>query len=170
MASVKWLTGIYAVREPFCGYWQTSDYGYWDHADGKPVRRPLGEMKVKSEIFRPAVYERLAPNRPYTITGASWAGDAGLTWAKADFLDPARRYAWRRWKLDWITPTKSGQYTLTARARDAHGRVQPDQHDPNYGSYVIDHNLPIEVFVEEDGVKSQDGQGAGLDGLARLGN
>jgi DMSO/TMAO reductase YedYZ molybdopterin-dependent catalytic subunit len=60
MASVKWLTRIYAVREPFQGYWQTSDYGYWDYVDGQPVRRPLGEMKLKSEIFRPAVYETLA--------------------------------------------------------------------------------------------------------------
>jgi DMSO/TMAO reductase YedYZ molybdopterin-dependent catalytic subunit len=36
MASVKWLTRIYAVREPFQGYGQTSDYGYWDYVDGKP--------------------------------------------------------------------------------------------------------------------------------------
>jgi DMSO/TMAO reductase YedYZ molybdopterin-dependent catalytic subunit len=49
MASVKWLTRIHAVREPFQGYWQTSDYGYWDYLDGKPVRR-IGEMKLKSEI------------------------------------------------------------------------------------------------------------------------
>src|SRR5580704_9345409 len=35
MASVKWLTCIQAVREPFQGYWQTSDYGYWDYLDGK---------------------------------------------------------------------------------------------------------------------------------------
>jgi DMSO/TMAO reductase YedYZ molybdopterin-dependent catalytic subunit len=28
MASVKWLTRIQAVREPFRGYWQTSDYAY----------------------------------------------------------------------------------------------------------------------------------------------
>ena len=42
MASVKWLTHIQAVRMPFQGYWQTSDYGYWDYLDGKPVRRPLG--------------------------------------------------------------------------------------------------------------------------------
>ena len=41
MASVKWLTRIYAVREPFQGYWQTSDYGYWDYPDGMPVRRAL---------------------------------------------------------------------------------------------------------------------------------
>ena len=53
MASVKWLTRIYAVREPFQGYWQTSDYGYWDYVDGQPVRRALREMKLKSEIFPP---------------------------------------------------------------------------------------------------------------------
>src|SRR6266849_4744013 len=43
MASVKWLTRVHAVREPFRGYWQTSDYGYWGDLDGKPVRRALGE-------------------------------------------------------------------------------------------------------------------------------
>src|SRR6185295_13103035 len=47
MASVKWLTGIQAVREPFHGYWQTSDYAYWAELEGKPVRRPLGEMQLK---------------------------------------------------------------------------------------------------------------------------
>src|ERR1700742_1266869 len=30
MASVKWLTHIHAAQEPFRGYWQTSDYAYWD--------------------------------------------------------------------------------------------------------------------------------------------
>jgi hypothetical protein len=47
------------------------------------------------------------------------------------FLDPARRNAWRRWKFDWQTPK------------------QPDEHDWNYGSYVISHLLPIEVMVED---------------------
>src|SRR5919197_249832 len=50
MASVKWLTHVEAVREPFRGYWQTSDYGYWDYVDDKPVRRALGEIQLKSEI------------------------------------------------------------------------------------------------------------------------
>jgi DMSO/TMAO reductase YedYZ molybdopterin-dependent catalytic subunit len=120
-------------------------FAYWDYADGQPVRRPLGEMRVKSEITRPAVYERLAANQAYTITGASWAGeteiarvavsmDGGGTWAEAEFLDPARLYAWRRWKLDWITTQKTGQYTLMARAEDALGQIQPDRHDPSYGS------------------------------------
>jgi DMSO/TMAO reductase YedYZ molybdopterin-dependent catalytic subunit len=160
MASVKWLTGIQAVREPFRGYWNTSDYAYWAMMDGKPVRRALGEMQIKSQIARPRVYETLAPNRIYTISGAAWAGetdvieiavstDGGRTWSEAEFIDPVRRHAWRRWKLDWLTPNKPGQHTLLARARDAAGMVQPDKHDPNYGPYVINHPLPIEVFIDE---------------------
>ena len=160
MASVKWLTHVHAVRESFRGYWQTSDYGYWDYLEGMPVRRALGEMKLKSEITRPRVYETVPSNQIYTVGGAAWAGevevtgievstDGGQTWAEAEFLDPVQRYAWRRWKYDWLTPKKPGRYTLLARAKDANGSVQPDKHDPNYGSYVINHPLPIDVFVDD---------------------
>src|SRR5437879_1490105 len=71
MASVKWLTDVIATAQPFQGYWQTSDYAYWDTSEGTPVRRPLAEMKLKSQIARPRVYERLEPGRPYTIFGAA---------------------------------------------------------------------------------------------------
>jgi len=159
MASVKWLTRIHVVRDPFQGYWQTSDYGYWDYLNGKPVRRPLGEIKLKSQIARPTVYQTLEPNRVYTIFGTAWAGetevaeiavstDGGQTWAAAEFADPIQRHTWRRWKFDWHTPSKPGQYTLLARAKDATGIAQPDQHDQNYGTYVINHPLPIEVYVD----------------------
>src|SRR6266480_7406232 len=135
MASVKWLTGIHAVREPFRGYWQTSDYGYWDDVEGKAVRRALGEMKLKSEIARPRVYETLAPNQAHAVSGAAWAGetevtevavstDGGQTWAQAEFVDPVERHAWRRWKFDWLTPKEPGRYTLMARAKSANGEVQ----------------------------------------------
>src|SRR5882757_6555226 len=158
MASVKWLTNITAATQPFQGYWQTSDYAYWDDSTGTPVRRPLAELKLKAQIARPLVYETLEPGRRYTIFGAAWAGDThvaeiwvssagGASWVQADFLDPILRHAWRRWKYDWITPRQPGRYTLLARANDADQRLQPDKHDPNFGSYVIDHPLPIEVFV-----------------------
>jgi DMSO/TMAO reductase YedYZ molybdopterin-dependent catalytic subunit len=162
MASVKWLTRIQAVCEPFHGYWQTSDYAYWASVGGKPVRRPLGEMKLKSEIARPRVHETLTPNSIYTVCGAAWAGetdvteialstDGGRTWNEAEFLDPVRRHVWRRWKFDWLTPKEQGQYTLLARAKNAAGMLQPDTHDQNYGPYVINHLLPIEVFVDDSG-------------------
>jgi DMSO/TMAO reductase YedYZ molybdopterin-dependent catalytic subunit len=160
MASVKWLTDIIATTQPFQGYWQTSDYGYWDDSAGVPVRRPLAEMKLKAQIARPRVYETLEPGRSYSIFGAAWAGDTdvteiwvsvdgGTSWVQGDFLDPINRHAWRRWKYEWITPTHPGRYTLLARAKGADERIQPDNHDSNFGSYVIDHPLPIEVFITE---------------------
>src|SRR5204862_1812449 len=111
MASVKWLTHIRAEREPFRGYWQTSDYAYWDQLDGKPVRRALSEIKVKAEIARPRVYETVAPDQLYTVSGAAWTGESEITeisvstsgghsWAAARFVDPVCRYAWRRWEFD----------------------------------------------------------------------
>lgn len=158
MASVKWLTRVEVVREPFHGYWQTSDYAYWASMGGKPVRRALGEMHVKSEIARPRVYETVPANSLYKVFGAAWAGETDVTavaisanggknWSEAAFLDPARRHAWRRFTFDWRTPREPGRYTLLARARDANGVSQPDVHDRNFGSYVINHALPIEVFV-----------------------
>src|SRR5437879_682172 len=136
MASVKWLTHVHAVREPFRGYWQTSDYGYWDYLDGKPVRRALGAMKLKSEIFRPRVYETLVPNQVYAVSGAAWAvetevtgvavsTDGGQTWAEAAFLDPAQRYGSGRWTYDWLTPKRPGRSTPLARANGTDGSVQP---------------------------------------------
>jgi hypothetical protein len=68
---------------------------------------------------------------------------------KAEFLDPAQRHTWRHWKYNWLTPEKPSKYTLLARAKDATGNVQPNQHDPNHGTYVIDHSLPIEVIVAD---------------------
>jgi DMSO/TMAO reductase YedYZ molybdopterin-dependent catalytic subunit len=160
MASVKWLTHVRAVREPFLGYWQTSDYAYWDYTDGKPVRRPLAEMKLKCQVARPRVYERIAPNQRYLVSGAAWAGeeevteiavstDGGQTWAEAQFVDPPERFAWRRWTFDLRTPNKPGKYTLLARAKNGNGEAQPSRHDPNHGTYVINHPLPIELFVED---------------------
>jgi DMSO/TMAO reductase YedYZ molybdopterin-dependent catalytic subunit len=167
MASVKWLTHIHLLREPFQGYWQTADYGFWDSLNGMPVLRALGEMKVKSQIARPRAYETIAPNQLYTVFGAAWAGetevaevavstDAGHTWVNAEFLDPVGRYAWRRWKYDWLTPRKPGKCTLLARAKDVEGNVQPEEHDRNYGSYVINHSLPIEVTVGETTIETDD--------------
>ncbi|MGA7323483.1 MAG: sulfite oxidase [Rhodomicrobium sp.] len=143
MASVKWLRHIQAVNEPFNGYWQSSDYAYWASLDGKPVRRPLAEIKLKSQIARPSFYETLPPNQVYKVCGAAWAGETdvaeievstngGRTWAKAEFLDPVRRYAWRRWRFDWLTPEKPGKCTLMARAGDSDGLGQPVEHDRNY--------------------------------------
>jgi len=91
MASVKWLTHVRVLEEQFQGYWQTTDYAYWDEVDGIPVRRPLSELKLKSEIARPRTLEVVPKGQLYRVYRAAWGGvadvvtvelttDGGLTW------------------------------------------------------------------------------------------
>jgi DMSO/TMAO reductase YedYZ molybdopterin-dependent catalytic subunit len=157
MASVKWLTHVHVIGERFQGYWQTTDYAYWDEVDGLPVRRPLSEIKLKSAIARPRTLEVVPSGQVYRVHGAAWSGatdvvavdvttDGGRTWAAATFIDPIRPHAWRRWRYDW-TPARVGRVTLMSRATDSSGASQPDTFDENYFSYVVHHTLPIEVVV-----------------------
>ena len=105
------------------------------------------------------MYETIPAGEPYDIAGAAWGGDSdvvevevttdgGSSWEQATFLDPVQRYSWRRWKLKWQAPRRAGKLVMMARAKDAAGCGQPNEHDPKYGSYVIQHPLPIEVFVQ----------------------
>jgi DMSO/TMAO reductase YedYZ molybdopterin-dependent catalytic subunit len=155
MASVKWLTRISVLTEPFQGYFQTSDYAYWDETSGQPVRRPLRAMALKASIARPVTGAVVEAGSVVTIAGAAWSGgpeiegvevstDGGATWAAAELLDPAEHGVWRRWQFAWQVP-QPGEYTLLARARDAKGRVQPGARDPRWGAYAVHHVLPATV-------------------------
>ncbi len=76
MASVKWLTHIRVLTEPFNGYWQTSDYGYWAYDENKnPMRLALGPMQVKSAIARPRTREFIPAGSSYRVCGAAWGGE-----------------------------------------------------------------------------------------------
>lgn len=161
MASVKWLCAIHVVTTSFKGYFQTTDYAYWnDDSTGNPERVPLGEMSLKSQIARPQLDEQIAAGSNYRVIGAAWSAgevdgvefsdDDGQTWQEVMFLDPALPGVWRRWQFDWQVPQVSGSRTLRSRARDAQGNVQPDQHDKRYGTYVIHHVLPVRVRVCSD--------------------
>ena len=157
MASVKWLTAIRLVREPFQGYWQTTAYAYWDRSMAQPVRKPLREMMIKSAIAQPVMRAVIPAGQTYRIAGAAWTGNSDVTrvdisiggngWAEARLLDPVRRYAWRRWEYEWAVPSRRGKVTLISRATDAAGNVQPDKADPNYENYAIHYTLPIEVVT-----------------------
>ena len=158
MASVKWLTGIRLVTEPFRGYWQTIDYAYWDLSGGQPVRRALREMHLKSEIANPRAGEVIAANSFYEIVGAAWSGestvegvevstDDGASWAQAEFIDRTEPFLWRRWRYPWKVPEWRGRLVLRSRATDRQGQTQPDHHDPYYGSYAVAHTLPVAIQV-----------------------
>jgi DMSO/TMAO reductase YedYZ molybdopterin-dependent catalytic subunit len=158
MASVKWLKRIVVTDRPYQGYFQTFMYTVWDRSDGQPTLVPVGEMRVKSEIARPAAEEVVAANSRYRVHGAAWAGesevqrvevstDSGKTWAEAKILDKAAPYTWRLWEYVWQTPERAGRRILMARATDADGRTQPMKRDDDLRDAMITHVLPVAVEV-----------------------
>src|SRR5262249_16897413 len=74
--------------------------------------------------------------------------DGGATWNDAKLLSESKSNAWRLWEFDWQTPAQAGKQTLIARATDSLGRTQPVNRDPDRGTYMISHRLPIEVEVQ----------------------
>ncbi len=159
-ASVKWVIRIVALDHAFGGYYQTSDYSYWQVNDGLPELRPIGAMPVKSLIARPTRGTYVQAGERIEICGAAWTGtgevtavevsvDDGLNWGKAEMSSPSVAGSWRLWSFEWLVKGPCGVRTILSRARDSHGRVQATERDWNYGSYVIDHSIPVEINVTE---------------------
>ena len=158
MASVKWLQRIVFTETPFNGYYQSIDYSYWSRRDGLAELVPLREMQVKAQIARPALGEILDANSEYPISGAAWAADddvtevevssdGGASWARAELMGEPLKHAWRFWQFSWKTPSQPGRYILMARATDSLGQTQPRERVAEYGTYMINHWLPITVEV-----------------------
>jgi DMSO/TMAO reductase YedYZ molybdopterin-dependent catalytic subunit len=156
VASVKWLHRIEVLREPFRGYFQTTKYTIQQSGPGGLERVIVGPMALKSEIIRPHPGEALGvgTNR---LFGVAWAGpetvarvevstDGGQLWSAADLIGPRVPYSWSLWEYLWEV-AEPGRYTLLARAVSSSGQVQPSQHDPLLGGYLIHHSRPNVVQV-----------------------
>ena len=158
MASIKWLQRITVTDRTFTGYYQTMDYAYWARRGDSAELVPITEMQVKAEIARPVAGDIVPANSNVCVHGAAWTSDAeitkvelatdgGSTWNEAKLVGEAKPNAWRLWEFDWETPAKPGKQTLVARATDSNGRTQPVERDPDRGTYMINHLLPITVEV-----------------------
>ncbi len=158
MASIKWLQRIIITDQPFTGYYQTMDYSYWRRRGDMADLAPLTEMQVKAEIAKPAQGEIVRADSKVRVHGAAWTSDGeitkvelstdgGASWKEASLIDQTILNAWRLWEFEWRTPSKPGKQTLVARAIDSRGRTQPAERDPDRGTYMINHLLPISVEV-----------------------
>jgi DMSO/TMAO reductase YedYZ molybdopterin-dependent catalytic subunit len=156
VASVKWLTHIELVKQPFAGYFQTKKYTVKRHSSDGIQTRAVQKMAVKSTLIRPQNGESLAAG-PQRLFGVAWAGedrverievstDGGQNWAEAELLGPHDPYSWTMWEYTWQAD-QPGRYTLLARATSTSGDTQPLEHDPLNGGYMISFMLPIDVNV-----------------------
>jgi DMSO/TMAO reductase YedYZ molybdopterin-dependent catalytic subunit len=135
MTSVKWLTRIEAITEPFRGYQQTPAYHFTDNADeeGEPVQR----IRPRALMVPPGVPEYFTRHRVVdaggvVIRGRAWSGQGEITkvevgvdgaWSEATLGESVGPFAWRSWSFDWSA--KVGEHTLSCRATDSTGAVQP---------------------------------------------
>lgn len=169
VASVKWLTRIDVIDHEFKGYFQTKKYTYRRRTPAGEAVEIVGPMAVKSEIIRPAEGATLSLGGQ-RLFGVAWAGeelvagvdvstDGGQTWNEAELLGPAAPYSWTLWEYVWEAATPD-EYALMSRATSASGRVQPLEHSPLHGGYIIHHSRPRRVRVEATYRKDAEPRGA----------
>ncbi len=69
------------------------------------------------------------------VAGVAWAQTRGIQkvelsidggdWQEAELADEVANTTWRQWRLPW--EVTSGRHTLTVRATDATGEIQPEE-------------------------------------------
>ncbi|HKI58085.1 MAG TPA: sulfite oxidase [Trueperaceae bacterium] len=142
MASVKWLTSIEVVTEPFEGFQQAVAYRYQTGPDdpGERVER----MRVRALMVPPGRPDFFSRRRyldagRITLEGRAWSGSGAVErvevavdgrWADARLEPPLGDFAWRGWSFGWTAT--AGEHQLTCRATDAAGNVQPLESPWNY--------------------------------------
>jgi len=132
VASVKWLSRLDVLTEPFVGEFQTGHYMYqWP--DG--TQEPVSTMRVRARITDPDPAAVL-PAGTHTVRGKAWSGSGPITavhvsltgegeWHLARTEPAAGPHQWQNWSFEWDA-TDPGRYSLRARATDAAGNVQPE--------------------------------------------
>ena len=136
MASVKWLTTIEALTQPFDGHQQVGTYRFKEN-DGDPGV-PITNIRVKSLMQPPGVPDwqtrkRLVESGSVKLIGKAWSGagrsitkvEVGIKdqWYEAELGEQLDTYAWTKWQFNWHA--EPGDYVLRCRATDSEGDVQP---------------------------------------------
>ncbi|HUQ36596.1 MAG TPA: sulfite oxidase [Aestuariivirga sp.] len=137
IANVKWLKRIELRDRPFRNQFMARDYVTIREEDhnGETV---WAETLVGRALLKSAPARVTKKDNNYRITGAAWGAPIGKVEVKIDDgqWQPATidnsdeaEFAWRIWHLDWDNPAP-GEHTVTSRAADVSGQIQPAMDDP----------------------------------------
>jgi DMSO/TMAO reductase YedYZ molybdopterin-dependent catalytic subunit len=157
MTSVKWLTSMEAISEPFDGYQQAEAYHYKQDPDepGEPVTR----IRVRALMVPPGIADFYSRRRfvkpvPVRIAGRAWSGDGPIeavevgvdgAWSPARLEAGLGEFAWRPWSFDW--DATAGEHELSCRATDGAGNIQPLEQPWNYQGMGVNlvQRVPVTV-------------------------
>jgi DMSO/TMAO reductase YedYZ molybdopterin-dependent catalytic subunit len=138
VANVKWLDRIEVIDTRFEGHFMARDYVTIreEQRDGQPV---WTETLVGKALLKSAPARVSRTDGGYRIAGAAWGAPVasvevqvdGGPWMPAAITEGAgAEYAWRFWSLSWPNAAP-GEHTVTSRATDTAGNVQPAMTDPS---------------------------------------
>ena len=138
VANVKWLDRIEVIDTRFAGHFMARDYVTIreEQRDGQPVwtETLVGKALLKSA---PARVSRV--DGGHKIVGAAWGRPIasvevqvdGGPWLPATITEGAgSEFTWKFWSRAWPNATP-GEHTITSRATDTNGNVQPAITDPS---------------------------------------
>ncbi len=155
MTSVKWLTRITAVTEPFRGYQQAVAYRYQRDEDdpGDGVSR----IRVRALMIPPGAPDffsrrRICEAGEVEVHGRAWSGTAPISrvelavdgaWEQATLGPQVGEFAWRGWSYRWHA--RPGEHVLSCRATTDTDETQPLDQPWNYQG--MGNNLVQDVLV-----------------------
>lgn len=137
IANVKWLQRIEIWRTRLANHFMARDY-VTIRNDGTEEEPIWNEPLVGKALLKSAPGRVVKSGNSYRIDGAAWGRPIRYVEVKIDDgpwqrarLDRRQRaeYAWTFWSLNWAN-TDAGEHTITARAIDTSGNVQPTMDDP----------------------------------------
>lgn len=158
---MKWLTRVSAQAAPQTGFYMDVAYRF-PKRPGEPgvTFKPeetdsVTELVVKSNITEAPAQARVGS--AVTIRGFAFSGapdiakvevsdDGGGSWSPAELEEEHDPHAWRLWSFGY-EPKAPGKVTLSARATDSRGSVQPREAIWNQSGYFYNawHSVEIEA-------------------------
>jgi len=151
--NVKWLSEIHVQEEPYLGKYQARWYrtlkGEMINGEMKWTETAITKMRLKSFVAR---VTRAAPNSSrHNVFGVVLHDGTPIRsvevriddgpWQPAT-LDPAttsERYGWKFFNYTW-NDAAPGEHTVTSRATDANGYVQPTAEELGDKLTFLEHN------------------------------
>jgi DMSO/TMAO reductase YedYZ molybdopterin-dependent catalytic subunit len=135
VANVKWLTRIEVRNTRFENRFMGRDYVTIreEKHDGQTI---MAETLVGRMLLKSAPARVVAHDGQHQIAGMAWGAPIAAievkvdngAWVQAKLGDNKGEFAWRLWTLDWSLPP--GDHTVTSRAIDTAGNIQPAMDDP----------------------------------------
>ncbi|MDQ3643119.1 MAG: sulfite oxidase [Actinomycetota bacterium] len=137
VANVKWLTRIEVIDRRYQGHFMARDY-VTIREEERNEETVWTFSSVTHDRLKSAPAKVTRVDDQYRIMGAAWGAPiAGVEvriddgpWLPATLTEgEGSEYAWVFWTIDWDAPT-AGEHTVTSRATDVAGNVQPAPDDP----------------------------------------